>query len=496
MGEQQSNERRTLWLNGMLLVLLAGLFLPWLQSSFSFVKENPLGGFYNLPQNPTYAWGKWREGSYQKSKENYLKETFGFRKPLLRMRYQWLYSAYAMSRVNEFAVGKEDYVFQNRYIRADQGRDFVGLEQVKADVAQLKLVQTAMKKEGKELLVFITPSKTLYHQEYLYPDQQAWTDSATNYKAYLKELKAQGVATVDLNAWFLVLKDTTTYPLFPKTGIHFSSYGAALAADSLVNYWEQVLGKDLPDFGWSSLDVTHELRDEDGDLEWAMNLWYKIPSLKMAYPQLEIKEEGKYKPRVLTIGDSFFWRFYRWDGLKKIYQEAHSKFLYYNKEVYPGKAERVSYNLAKELEHLDAVCIYINPSQMDRSFWGIGKDLYEYYKSYTEADITVMIGKIKNNPEWYNGLQAEAAAIDQPIEERVRIAAIQFLEEKQNQRRNDLRASNKTKEFEANVKKFTQQIKATPHWLADITRKAKELKIPVDSMIGIDARYMARQAMK
>jgi len=462
------------------------LFMPFMQSILYLVAERQLGGSYPKPNNPAFSMETWWNGGFQKSKEWYLKNSFGFRKPLLRFRYQMMYDMYSMSRVHGFLVGKDGYLFQHVYSNADRGLNFIGESKIDSMVRKIKMVQQKMEEEGKHLFVVVAPSKTRYYKEYLPDHCIPDPDAKTNYEEYVKRFKENGIPHMDMSTWFGAMRDTTKFPLYPKTGIHYSTYGAAMVADSMVKYWEKTFAKDISDFYWDEVEWTTWLRDEERDLEWAMNLMYPIPNTKMAYPIIKINEKGKFKPNVLTVGDSYFWRFYHWGGPEKIYNK--SKFLYYNREIYPGKAKREKYNLAKELKKLDAICIFTNPSAFSVFSWGIIDDLYEHYYGVSDKEILELVERIKKNPKWYNNIVKKAVDFALPLDSMLYIDAQYTLRvSNQNKKYKKVKAANP--KIKAEIEKVKAIIKAKPKWYASVKEKAAKRKITVDSMLFLDARY-------
>lgn len=412
------------------IIVLIFLFSFFFQSTFSLFAERDLGGVYETFEDPKLSIKSWKEGDFQSSKDSYLQANFGFRKPLLRYRYQSMYSFYAMSKMEDFIVGKEGYIFEKPYLDADKGKDFIGEEKIDLMVSKIEAVQQKLKEIGLSFLIVITPSKAHYHKEYLPYPYNNNNNYKTNYKEYIKRFNNKNISLLNINTWFLSLKEQTSFPLFPKTGIHFSSYGAAIASDSMIRHWEQLLGQDIPDFFWTEVEWTDELRDEDSDLEWAMNLMYPIPNHKMPYPLIQTNEINKYKPNILTVGDSYFWRFYRWDLVNKIYK--NSQFLYYNQTVYPGENKRETYNLANNLKDLDGICIYINPTQFNNFSWGIIDELHAILYDnieFSEENIQQVIERIKGTPEWLADIERKAIANNTSLEDMLYLDAIYILKE-------------------------------------------------------------------
>jgi hypothetical protein len=162
--------------------------------------------------------------------------------------------------------------------------------------------------------------------------------TTSNYEAYAKEMRAKNINLIDLAQAFKQWKDTASYPLFPRGGIHWSGYGITLAADTLFRYIEERGQLDLPDFRAQGRDVIDDTRDSDNDVAAALNLLVPPTPYRMAYPHITFDEikPGQQKPDLLLVADSFGWGligFYPY--LPKLFSEKH-QFWYYNRAVGPG----------------------------------------------------------------------------------------------------------------------------------------------------------------
>ncbi|MBL0050784.1 MAG: hypothetical protein IPP29_04270 [Bacteroidetes bacterium] len=106
----------------------------------------------------------------------------------------------------------------------------------------------------------------------------------SNYRKY-------GINLIDFNKWFVQMKDTSSSKLFPQQGIHWSYYGAYLAADSIIKYIEDKRKCDLPDYV-TSFETNQKANYGDEDLEHILNLIYKLPEYKMSYPKISFAKDS------------------------------------------------------------------------------------------------------------------------------------------------------------------------------------------------------------
>jgi hypothetical protein len=202
-------------------------------------------------------------------------------------------------------------------------------------VSQLRTLQDTLARRGKLLLFVIAPNKASFYSEYLphrYRSQRART---SNYTAYAQQMHASGINLLDFSALFRQWKDTASYPLFTRVGIHWSGYGATLAADTLFRYIEQRGRLDLPDFHADGLEVSTTPRYTDNDIAKALNLVWTPDAGPLAYPNIifQVPKPHQRQPRLLVVGDSFVYSFIEfYPYLDSLFaQESH--FWYYNQEV-------------------------------------------------------------------------------------------------------------------------------------------------------------------
>jgi hypothetical protein len=239
------------------------------------------------------------------------------------------------AKVQNVLLGKDGMLFEESPIQAYLGQDFVGDSVVQVNVSQLRILQDTLAQRGKLLLFVIAPSKASFYPEYLppkYRDQQVRT---SNYEAYARQMRDSGINLLDFSALFRQWKDTASYPLFTRVGIHWSGYGTTLAADTLFRYIEQRGQLDLPDFYSAGLEVSTTPRYTDNDIARALNLVWTPGAGPLAYPNIvfQAPKPQQRQPRLLVVGDSFVYSFIEfYPYLDSLFaQESH--FWYYNQEV-------------------------------------------------------------------------------------------------------------------------------------------------------------------
>ena len=92
------------------------LLIPFLQYEFQFAGELPLKGDVEYFPDMKFSVGSWKDESFQKAKEKYLNQQFGFRNFFVRLNNQIYYSIFCQAKANGVVVGKQGYLYEENYI--------------------------------------------------------------------------------------------------------------------------------------------------------------------------------------------------------------------------------------------------------------------------------------------------------------------------------------------------------------------------------------------
>jgi hypothetical protein len=239
------------------------------------------------------------------------------------------------------------------------------------------------------------------------------------------------------------MKGNASAPLFPKTGIHWSQYGATLAADSLVNYCMNLFGKDMNELAWDkkNLSLSMTMESVDDDIGMGMNLLTPIQQLPMAYPRVTVNQKYSVdfgdkgiQPKVIVISDSYFFNLMALPLAPDVFQSLDLYF--YNEQLHERPEGTMTYfvplSQMRDIEKSNVIFIMATECNMDKIGWGFISNAYDYF----------VLGK----------------NIDS---------------------------------FSQHVEKFKKIFKSDGTWLKSIQKKANEQGLSLDTMIMRDARYMA-----
>ena len=418
----------------LILFILTGLH--FLQSKYHFYKGAELKGDIKQTKSPHFSIKSWFSGDFQKQEEEYLNTSTGFRNIYVRLNNQIAYSLYHIAKANGVIIGKENYLFEENYIKAYYGTDFIGSDSIMHRMERLKFLSDTLEKLNKNLILIFAAGKGSFYPEYI-PDNFKVKKGPTNYDYHIRFAKAYGLHYIDFNKYFVENKYKSKYPLYPRYGIHWSKYGMCLVADSLIRYIEQTRNIVMPHFYWDKIDLKKDF-DTDYDIADGMNLLFKFKRSNMAYPQVKIeKSDGKTKPSVLVIADSYFWGLYNYKISDAF---ANSQFWYYNKEVYSKSLKSplmVDLSLVQEqITKSDVIIILATEANLPRLGWGFIEDackLFHGYKIPQQSEylkkVNTVRNQIKANSGWMDLIATKAADKNISIDSMVTLDAIWVIDQ-------------------------------------------------------------------
>jgi len=234
-------------------------------------------------------------------------------------------------------MGKENCLFNTPYIYTYYGDGFLGADSIGRKLQQIKALQDTLGKLGKTLLIAHAACKGSFYPEFFPDNMRRDTLKPSNYTTYVRLADSLGVHSLDLNAYLCSLKKTEKELLYTKLGIHWSCYGAALAADSLIKRLEQLQQAPLPHVFWTTTEHTTDARLTDDDIGKALNLVWPVTKETYCYPSLQYsRTEAAQNSRALYIGDSFIWT---WVDLGILDMVHHQwEFWFYMRQRFPQEA--------------------------------------------------------------------------------------------------------------------------------------------------------------
>jgi hypothetical protein len=364
-------------------LLLALLWLPFFQQTSHWLYEPKLNGAFINPPKPEFSLDSLNEFRYQKKFEDYQNAFFGFRGFFIKLKNSLNYILFRELSVEDNIAGKDNFIFSVAHIERALGIRYNGKENNQLTIERIKFLKDGLEKKGKHLFVMVVPSKETVIPEYMPGKYMGRQRQETDYADFINGYKAAGIPFLDYCEYFKKIKDSTQYSLFTKTGVHWSVYGACIAQDTLVDYVQKLVEKDIAHYKRTSLELSDTARDADADFEGPLNLFFSLGQSQYQYPVLQMVSEttNRYKPKVVIIGDSFFWQIKMRRMLMNIFT-PDSKFLYYFNTSCPIGDEAgcpvKDIDAMKELETADVVILEGSIGTLDRFPYGVTDFYYDH----------------------------------------------------------------------------------------------------------------------
>lgn len=342
-------------------------FLPLIQHAFHPFKLAGLQGAFDKGTPPVFNASSWTTGDFQQKTDYYLKNNTGFNGEMVRLRNQLDYSCFG--NINTIlTLGREKYIFDPNYIAARTGADKLPDSLLKAKSNSIYSATQILRKLNIPIIICFAPNKANFYPEYL-PDSTS--PSINFHREYFKKvLSHEKVPILDFDTWFVSIKNSVSYPLIPKYGAHWSTYGATFAADTLLKAIGSLKNASVASFMYEDILISDKPKFTDDDYLASLNLMIKWKSPAMAYPQLRFSEG--FKPDVLIVSDSFIWNFFDLKIAQNCFN-PDSRIWYYNKTAYDYNKNNLGPLTGKirisDIQHRDAIIlIATGPSLKDFGF--------------------------------------------------------------------------------------------------------------------------------
>lgn len=354
----------------ILMVMVLGLlWMPLaVERGVLPIHEEPLAGAFTKAPRPPLSWRSWFDGSFASGYEAWHNQNFRLRPALVRMYNQegrWLLG---VARANQIEIGRHDVLYDRESIMASRGEP-VSSAEIDAFAGKLAEVERAFTAHGVTLVVGTVPGKATFWPDDV-PARFGPSTHETPGSILAKALAMLGDFTINWIDIFRERQRTDPWPLFPKTGMHWSRYGSARAVEDLIAHVERRRGADLPALVWGTIKPAQTPREPDDDVGRAMNLLFPIAPGVLADAQIAVEPPaGKTRPSLLVIGDSFFWTMLEAPMTPGVFGSIDFRF--YNRERHRfGEAVAVSDDIVTAALQHDVVLLIGGESLGPRLGWG------------------------------------------------------------------------------------------------------------------------------
>ena len=537
-------------------LLMVFLFSFMVQEHFHPFKTKALKGNFGKVEMPPLTVEFYKNGYFQKASEKYVSAHFGFREPIIRLYNQYCWDFFRKEYVSFTYVGKENWLFYghnvNDYYGTEMYEWFANKEEARnaydKEVRLLNKVRSILEQYDVTLLTMVAPSKSSIYPEYL-PRRDFDTTSLNARKYYLDHFAETGMPCLDMTEYFLKLKDTCSFYLFPPTGDHWN-FSTVYATDTLMRFMEQLRGIHMPriEYGneWRNTCCTGD--DKNVDMEPDLNLMRPIRyNPKFNYKERDYEvvcDTACIKPIVLAIGNSFFFRIKNYIPPRQAC--SHFDFWYYNRVAYQGVEELIDtvalidrlgvlldaeyvvwsssasqmYRATESFAEDAIIQLCIGEQRFEERLNELNDSLYEGKGDLAKLDAMMrkdpeayfpeirgdsipktrnprlleedfwaqrdIRRQIKHDPQWMAAITTKMPILELKLQDAVDLEATNVMEGRQLMR--DTKTS--CKEYkEMMIMKTIQQIKNNPTWYQTVVKDAEKKDVSIEQNLHDHAEY-------
>lgn len=444
MKEKESKRYHHILLAAVLLLL----FLPILPIQ-KFAPS--LKAYVADKKAPKYDNTSWFNGEYQEKWNEHAKSDLNFKRFFSSLNNDIKYHVFndfpLTSKTEEnYILGKEGSVFMNKHIDATLGFDSVGKTYIHDKIIKLKKVQDTLAKKGVKFLFVFNASrgKTLYDE---IPDRFIRRRAKETNQDYFKEyFNDYGINYLDVTEYINHVKDTVSYKLFPKHGLHLTKQAEFIYIDTLIGTCEKMLGHPLPRYkitGFHRMLANNKPYFSNGsectiptetEMLRGLHFFWGPKEDELDYPEVEVDTMVSPSSKAYVVSDSFFQTAFHCNILTKVFEDG--KFYYYNKQQYHDGVRNLPKQsferVQKEVESHDIFIIASTESNLSKAGFGIIDQLYFHYfvpKEKHERELKILkqeqcILAVRN---WHVSLLKAAKKSNKPFVDVLRSNAVYVL---------------------------------------------------------------------
>jgi hypothetical protein len=356
----------------LFVIAIAVLVLILVQTMTGFIKIKPLNGAVVKTEMPKLTYNNYANSSFQRDFENYCRANFGFREFSLRLYNQHLWDFYRTTRNKTVVIGRSDWLFGKREARDyyisgtyDYTNDTMVMKrQFYQEALRLYKVQNILEEYNTFIFTTLLPGKTFVFNEYLPENPGPYMKPFHAVYYFAQVFDSLGINYIDLQKDYEYHKDKTDYPLFPKTGMHWTYIAAEHSFDSILRYIEHKTDINLHNYtiGEKYIDKPHH---PDTDLEDVLNLLRPIRPNTNYYADVTVDDDTTAtRPVFILVGDSYFWNINNSIPLHSIFSKY--AYWYYNSTIYfnPSCNHTSKIDILEELINTDIINLSYSPRQL------------------------------------------------------------------------------------------------------------------------------------
>lgn len=421
-----------------------------LQSFTNMVKMKPLKGFDKEVYPVDLSFKTYYDGSYQDYLTEHAKRNTGFREFFIRNYNQVAHSCFGKITNNNIVKGADHELYWYMYLDDLTGvtlkEYYADIEEAKADARKnveetLRLIDTLHAHNTDFLFVF-APTKTAVYPEKM---PQYYQDQISDFSLeeyYIELFKENNIPHIDFYNYFKSIKDSFPYPLYTRTGTHWSEATIPFVADSILKKLDALTKYKLPSVRYIDDNLTTDYSVQDGELEADMNLLFPLNKPALPRPVFELTDTlSPDKPNLLVVCDSYFTQL-RVSPFVKAFKNWESWI--YNQDIESSnkdhKWKRLDMVVDAEdvLDDADIVmAVFTAPMLYDYMF-GFTETVQNLYAKGVisdEAGLNAVIQHIKESEQWMHDLEVQAQERGISLEENILLNAKWYIKERHNTRK-------------------------------------------------------------
>lgn len=329
-------------------------------------------------------------GKYQSEMSEYLLSNMPGRNLFVKLNSQILYSVFGVSSNDNIVIGKENTLFEPEYLSYSfniwvQPSD----EEISQLVHKLTLLEQELQQQGKQLYIFITPSKARYYANEAPTSYKLCMNTGDKgllaYDKFISNLEQTDLNVFDSIAFINTNLERFEFPLWYTSGIHWSRALGSEVAMEFNKYLKESSGYNL-----GQIKIFHGQTDKpiapDADLYETLNL-FTSPNEQYYTTQICVIE-GTDKPNIFFRGGSFMGQSASLLINNNIFENdvyfENNNYFTNNYSTHQVLSDFNAYSelgtkLYEDLEHSDIVVLEVNENKIFMMSWGFIDYLLEYW---------------------------------------------------------------------------------------------------------------------
>ena len=330
------------------------------------------------------------DGTVQEELNDYIAQNMPGRDLMIKVRNQMIFTLYSKSPNENIVIGKNNNLFEKEYVlKYEKVYPPADKEYVVDLCDKIAVIQDKLEAKGKELYLFITPTKVRYYEEDvpdIYRVASSFGERTGNYEVLMETLADYDFKVYDsipVVAAYRETADAAGMPLYYKTGSHWSLVVGAEVASGLGCFLDENSKYDFPDTHVEYAPVPEPLHP-DSDIFNTFNVFTKPYD---SYYSAELKAEDiglaeEEKPNLFCRGGSFMGQTINHlinNGMFHLDTYVENTIYYRNRFTEPGSfSDYGELNLKQELEQADIVILEVNEAHIPTMSFGLIDYLIEH----------------------------------------------------------------------------------------------------------------------